>query len=47
MAVNEDAIELTVVKEFKDEAGKKRKETSLISVPFSEIKETKLEILFK
>lgn len=47
MAVNDEAIELTVVKEFKDEAGKKRKETSLISVPFSEIKETKLEILFK
>ncbi len=47
MAVNEDAIELSVVKEFKDEAGKKRKETSLITVAFSEIKETKLEILFK
>lgn len=46
-AVHEDAIDLKIVKEIKDDAGKKRKETSIISVPFTEIKETKLEILFK
>jgi ribosome maturation factor RimP len=47
IAVNEDDIDIQIQKEIKDESGKKLKETTVLKVPFSGIKETKLEISFK